>query len=311
MASHDKKILKYLQKNPSPPPSLIDLMGKLKMAIPDLTAGLDDLVRQGLIRKDVNADGIELYSLGGVPAPEAASALAPPPVTDKVPDSPAPEAASEPASPAPSETPVSLGTAAPPPAPGGPIRAQIKAVTPEAVASDAQKEPEPSPSLSPTVEPVTASAAKPNPPIAPEPAASFPSGASGGAHEPGPNRPKPFPNMPSLPSYQEQAPKGIGFFTFAIGLLVAAGFSAWIGSRLTRNEIKDATRDLVDKQAFQEAEVRWQEYQGQAKGLLLAVEEHMVTMTAKVDSLQAATDSLRVEVEKAHAQPAPKKRRRR
>jgi hypothetical protein len=276
------------------------MMSKLKISIGDLSASLDSLHRQGLIAKKTNAEEIETWSIaipstgfGQEPSPLSTV----PPVALSVPPVEEPKGSAIPDIQPEKSTSVE-GAIAPKPY-GSSVVPPVKSV--EEPASKPTKV-EPTPEAIPeTPREVPLNAPIMDTPVTPPPLST--SGLLDSSH----NRPKPYPNMPAMSAYQEPAPKGIGLLTFAIGLAIATGFSVWIGTRLAGNEINRASKELVDRNTFIQADSTRQRFESKVKINFRALEEHMEKMTAKVDSFQVEIDSLKAKFEAANA-PAPKKR---
>lgn len=114
-------------------------------------------------------------------------------------------------------------------------------------------------------------------------------------------KPNLAPNVAPMPLYP--APKGIGYFSLVVGLVIAIAFSTWLGMRLTHNELSHATKAFADQKSLTDATNTLRDFQEKTKAHVTALEEDVKKLTGRLDSLQGIADSLKTTV----ASPAPEK----
>jgi hypothetical protein len=97
----------------------------------------------------------------------------------------------------------------------------------------------------------------------------------------------------------------VGTFTFVVGLLIAAAGGAWVGGKiLAREELKTATKGLVERRAFLEAIDSWTLFETQTKTHVKALETKVQDLTKALDSVSALAKA--PETPAPAAKPAPK-----
>jgi outer membrane murein-binding lipoprotein Lpp len=121
--------------------------------------------------------------------------------------------------------------------------------------------------------------------------------------------PQPIPNFSAMPIYPAPANKGVGVFTFAIGLVIVSAFSIWMGTRLTNSEIKKATKDFVDQKAFSDIGNAYLESEDKSKAELNALKTEVKTLNAQLAFIQGVTDSLKVALTTARMEKSTAKSR--
>jgi hypothetical protein len=104
-------------------------------------------------------------------------------------------------------------------------------------------------------------------------------------------------------NFQQQSAKGVGFLTFIIGLILAMGFSTWMTSRLTTNEIRKASKTFVDQKSLSEANATFLEFQTKTKTHILTLQDQVKKLNEQLATSQSVAESLKVA---AVALPPPK-----
>jgi hypothetical protein len=110
--------------------------------------------------------------------------------------------------------------------------------------------------------------------------------------------------MPMYGLPQPASKGGIGFLTFALGLVIAVAVATWLSGRLAGNAVNAASRNFVDKKALTEATASFTEFQEKTKTHVTALEAEVKKLTDELASSKAATDSLKTV---AAAKPAAAK----
>jgi hypothetical protein len=275
MAKHDQRIQKFLNQNADRAPTITEMMTRLNISISDISDSLNSLLAQGLIAKRTNNQGIECWFPAG--GQQSAPPQAQPTQQFAIPSHiQAPQLSasqfvgenrsteSRYGSGIP-ERPMPLPEAQPPMAKPAPVHVQHVSVS----------------ERSPTQ------------------THSFSAAATA-------NQPEPYASPAAAPApmygFQQPATKGVGFLTFAVGLIAAVGFSTWLAGRLASNEIHKAEKNFVAQKALTDANTAFTDFQGKTKTHIATLEDQVKKLTDQLATSQAATDSLKV----ATATPAGK-----
>ncbi|GEM_PF-2606720 len=270
MAKHDQRILKFLNQNADRAPTITEMMTRLNISISDISDSLGSLQSQGLITKKTNNQGIECWFPTG---PQASPQQVPPMQVH------APHLATQQM--ATSQIPVQSAPVE------NRYREDSRTSTDSRFLAASQERgmqaPEPQPPA-PKASPVQVS----HIPMA-EAVYSLPS------------QPEPSMNG-SAPAYSlaQPSPKGVGFLTLAMGLVLAVGVSTWLGGRMAAKEVKKASTTFVDKKALLEATAAFNDFQEKTKTHVTALEDQVKQLTAQLASSKAAAESLQT----ASAKPA-------
>ncbi len=284
MAKHDQTILKFLNQHADRAPTLIDMMTKLKINVSDITDSLTDLLAKGVISKQTNEQGMEIWSVATsgqeakpIEQPRSAPSVAPvtlAPVTLPVAKPDAPK----------TDTPISVTPTAPAPIAEAPkperassilSKVEIKPVSEIPTAPPAQPSPQAEPTL-PT---------QPEPQVQPQPQ----------------SQPFDMPVQPA-PFYPIAAPQGIGRAGLVFGLLVmgalAIGANHWLGQK----RIEEATKDFVDQKSFTDFGNSYLEFEERAKSEVSALKTQVKSLQDQIASQQALVDSLKTSLATAAAE---------
>ncbi len=306
MAKHDQRILKFLTQNADRAPTITDMMTRLNISISDISDSLNSLLSQGLISKRTNGQGIECwFPLNGAPA--AAQPEAPP--------EPRPNDFNRRSSdlerrPADGRIHAGLNHPAPPePSPLPPLQPTLPSLSASSAFPASLTSTAPAPQLSPrpvgTVSSVftAAPSASASPASAPAAAAAdTPASAPSIGVPASPQGLEVLPGVTAPVQYNLAPVKnGVGFLTFAAGLIIAAGAAVFFSGRLVKRDVEIASRNFAEKPALDKAVASINALETSAKAQLNALETQVKGLTARVDSLKAANDSL-----KAVAAAAPK-----
>lgn len=292
MAKHDQRILKFLNQNADRAPTITDMMTRLNISISDISDSLGSLLAQGLVAKRTNNQGIECW-FPVASAPQSAQNAAP---TQQMPaqqQMPQPQLSaaqlvgeirssseSRPLVEARqmdsrymggvAERPMSLPEAQPPMAKPAPVHVQH---IPMAERSATQTQ---------SFQAMSSLSSPANPANA---ANEIFGATSAGASSPA--------SAPSF-NFSQPANKGIGFLTFAVGLVVAVGASTWLAGRLASNEIHRAQKSFVDQKALTDANAAFLDFQGKTKTHITALEEEVKKLSDQLATSKAAAESLKV-----------------
>lgn len=147
---------------------------------------------------------------------------------------------------------------------------------------------EPAPVEAPKVESVAAS------PVSPIPTAAEASYS-------------PSANYSSAPYYPAPVNKGIGLFTFIVGLLLTAGLSVWLGSRLAHKEIEQISKDFVNQKMFTDIGNAFLVFEDKTKVETTALKDQVKLLQAQLTAVQSVSDSLKVVLAAAQAEKASTK----
>lgn len=101
--------------------------------------------------------------------------------------------------------------------------------------------------------------------------------------------------------------KGIGFGTLLIGLVITAGLSIWLGTRLANQQIQTATKDFVDQKSFVDIGNSFLEFEEKSKADVSALKLEVKSLHAQVDSLQVMADSLQASLAAAQTEKSAAK----
>jgi hypothetical protein len=101
--------------------------------------------------------------------------------------------------------------------------------------------------------------------------------------------------------------KGIGFGTLLIGLVITAGLSIWLGTRLANQQIQTATKDFVDQKSFVDIGNSFLEFEEKSKADVSALKVEVKSLHAQVDSLRVIADSLQASLEAAQTEKSAAK----
>jgi hypothetical protein len=326
MAKHDQRILKFLTQNAERAPTITDMMTRLNISISDITSSLNSLMAQGMVSKRTNGQGIECWFPTTGSSPQLGNDVAQEPrgsdydrrATDSRfgtglgglnspnPPEPSPLPPLQPTLPslsASSAFPASL-TAGVSPAGSQRSPARESAVFSASPSAAAANSPTGSSSFSPAGSSIYGSA-----PSSPAPAASVPAAP---ALEALPGITPPVGGYAMAP-----AKSGIGFFTFAVGIIAAAAAAVFLSGRLVKQDIKAATQGYADKATVDEAISSWTAFEKTTKTHVKALEaqvktltDDLATMKAKNDSLEALAAKGAADAKKAEAAAAKKPVRR-
>lgn len=287
MAKHDQTILKFLNQHADRSPTLIDMMTKLKINVSDITDSLTDLLAKGVISKQTNEQGMEIWSVVA-PGKEA-----------KPPEMQIP---------APSVAPLTL------------TLANLAPTTLSTTPAIKQAEPEVKTEIKPTVSPeALAESPKseipkseipkleiPKPEIPAAPAAQLGQAeqveqAALGAQGFEQSQPSAIPMQPA-PFYPMATPQGIGRAGLVFGLLVmgalAIGANHWLGQK----RIEEATKDFVDQKSFTDFGNSYLEFEERAKSEVSALKTQVKSLQDQIASQQALVDSLKTTLAVAAAE---------
>jgi len=271
MAKYDQKILKFLNQNQASTPTIIDMMTKLGINIADLSDALAGLSAQGLIDKRMNEHGIECWFPASMP-PEPL----PSPALTSLP-------AEDPAAPVKEEAIPAAGKTEAVPADKSEAAKAVEPANakpaPELRGISGEK-PDPMPITRPEAEPEAVAGPSPSAETPAERPAEIPSSEN--------------PAYPTAPLFQAPVAKGVGYLTFAVGLVLAVALSAWLGSMFAGREIQKASKTLVHRKAFVEAHDAFLDFEGKTKAQMAAMEEQLIKLTEQVTTMQAFADSLKV-----------------
>ncbi|HKP97051.1 MAG TPA: hypothetical protein VJ385_14970 [Fibrobacteria bacterium] len=278
MAKHDQRILKFLNQNADRAPTITEMMTRLNISVSDISDSLGSLQGQGLITKKTNHQGIECwFPTGPQASPQMVQPIQVPAQHLPIQNMPT------------TSIPLvgenrSLGD-----------RSGAESRFNGGMAERSIQAPEPQPPV-PKASPVQVQ----HIPMA-EPAYN-PSSRSGI-----PPLPEPALNG-STPIYGLTQPSkgGVGFLTFALGLVLAVGVSTWLSGRLAGNEVNKAARNFVDKKALTEATAALTEFQEKTKTHVAALEADIKKLKEELAASKAAADSLKTVASSAKpAAPKP------
>ena len=276
MAKHDQRILKFLNQNADRAPTITEMMTRLNISISDISDSLGSLQAQGLIAKKTNNQGIECWFPTG---PQAAPQMAQPVQV------PAPHLATQQM---PTTSIPLVGDRSPS------ERSGMDSRFVGGLSERAYQAPDPQPPIAKA------------PPVQvhhiPMAETSYAPSSRGGI----PSQPEPALNG-NAPMYglSQPAPKGgIGFLTFALGLVVAVAVATWLSGRLAGNAVNAAARNFVDKKALTEATASFTEFQEKTKTHVTALEAEVKKLTDQLATSKTAADSLKTV---AAAKPEPAK----
>ncbi|MDB5050729.1 MAG: hypothetical protein JWO30_3800 [Fibrobacteres bacterium] len=277
MAKHDQRILKFLNQNADRAPTITEMMTRLNISISDISDSLGSLQSQGLITKKTNSQGIECWFPTG---PQASPQMVQPMQV------PAPHLSSQHM---PTTSIPILGEGR---NPGD--RSGMDSRFSGGMSERSMQIPEPQPPT-PKAPPVQVQ----HIPMA-EPVYN-PSGRGGIPPQP---EPAMNGNTPIYGLTQPPSKGGIGFLTFALGLVVAVAVATWLSGRLAGNEVNKAAKNFVDKKALTEATASFTEFQEKTKTHVTALEAEVKKLTDQLASSKAAAESLQTKVATAKPEAA-------
>jgi hypothetical protein len=310
MAKHDQRILKFLTQNAERAPTITDMMTRLNISISDISDSLNSLLSQGLISKRTNGQGIECwFPLNGSPQPMAPAENRPVDMNRRSSD----------AERRPDESRILAGLnhpSPPEPSPLPPLQPTLPSLSASTAFPASLTAPAPAPQLSPrpagresavfTATPAAGAAPAPGA-AAPAPAAAVSTPPAGAA----PAQPglESLPGVPAPVSYNLAPVKtGVGFLTFAAGLILAAGAAVYFSGRLVKRDLETASRNFAEKPALDKALASMTAFESSAKLQLSALDTQVKELKARVDSLKSANDSLMAVAESARKAEAPPKK---
>ncbi|MDB5106111.1 MAG: hypothetical protein JWP91_3800 [Fibrobacteres bacterium] len=291
MAKHDQRILKFLTQNADRAPTITEMMTRLNISISDISDSLGSLQAQGLISKKTNNQGIECWFPNGpqaspqqvqpmqVHAPHLATQQMP---TTQIPITMAGEGRNR--DDAYAQVDSRYGS--------GPHERQMQIPDPQ---PPAPKQQPVQVSHIPMAEQAYSQRSETFRPEYPRQEAP--------RYE-APRQPEPVMSgaMPTAPMYglsPQPSSKGIGFLTFALGLVIAVGVATWLSGRLAANEVKRASSTFVDKKALTDATTSFTDFQEKTKAHVTALEAEVKQLTAQLALSKSMAESLQTTTAKA------------
>ena len=104
---------------------------------------------------------------------------------------------------------------------------------------------------------------------------------------------------------------GIGFLTFAVGLILAAAAAVYFSGRLLKRDFEVAARNFVEKSVLDQATASHAKFEASTKAHVTALEADVKALKDQLALMQTASDSLKAaagkQAEEAKAAPVAKK----
>lgn len=315
MAKQDQRILKFLTQNADRAPTITDMMTRLNISISDITSSLNSLMAQGMVSKRTNGQGIECwFPVNGAPQ-QLGGEFAQEPRGEAV------------RSGGDSRFLSSLNNPAPPePSPLPPLQPTLPSLSASTAfpASLTATSSGPSPRNSPSMESAVFAAS----PAAIAAASDRRGSDFGGSPSmsplaaTGPSAPPVQDALPGVPApvAYSMAPvkNGVGFLTFAVGLILSAAAAVYFSGRLLKRDFEVAARNFVERSVLDQATASHAKFEAATKTHVTALEADVKALKDQLALMQAANDSLKAaagkpaeEAKKAEAPVAKKARARR
>lgn len=299
MAKHDQRILKFLSQNADRAPTITDMMTRLNISISDITTSLNTLMAQGMVSKRTNGQGIECWFPSNGASPQAGGEA----MRSGGEARPAPNL-NNPAPPEPSPL--------PPLQPTLPSLSASTAYPASLTATSSGPNPRSPQAMENPVYPATPAAH----PAASDrrvgdfaPQSNYPAGSpSAGTPPPAPPALDALPGVPAPVTYPLAPVKnGIGFLTFAVGLILSAAAAVYFSGRLLKRDFEVAARNFVEKSVMDQATASHSKFEASTKAHVTALEADVKALKDQLALMQAANDSLKLAASKPVEVPVAKK----